>query len=169
MSTQTETEGIIVSVTLTLFMLSLITEKISNFIKLSFPSLFIKADDPLNEKKREQKIQILAGLIGIGVAILCNADFFGLITQKGSISPFTSLTLKGTIGCIVTGLFLSQGSKFFHDLLDTVLYYKNVKKSLYDKQEIENELLQLDVNLTADSLIGAVTAEQRQDDVDVNN
>lgn len=164
-----QTEGLFISVTLTLFMLSLITERISNFIKLSFPVLYVKTDDALQEKKREKKIQLLTGLIGIVVALLCNADFFSLIKANGVIEPFTSITIKSVMGCIVTGLFLSQGSKFFHDLLETVLYYKNVKKSLYNKQEIENNLLQSGNNLTADELITAVTADQRQDDEDVNN
>ena len=100
---------------------------------------------------------------------MCNADFFTLIKQNRTIEPLTKLTFEGVIGCIVTGLFLSQGSKFFHDLLDTILYYKNVKKALYSKQEIENNLLQTSNNLNADILINAVTADQRQDDEDVNN
>jgi hypothetical protein len=163
------TENLIISVSLTLFMLSLITEKISNFIKLNFPKLFMKSDDPLQEKQRERKIQLLTGIIGIAVALLCNADFFILIKQNGTIAPLTHLSLEGILGCIVTGLFLSQGSKFFHDLLDTVLYYKNVKKALYSKQELENNLLQTNNTLNADTLINAVTADQRQDDEDVNN
>ena len=164
-----QSNELIISVTLTLFMLSLITEKISNFIKLNIPTLFAKFEDPINEKKRERKIQLLTGLIGVSVALLCNADFFTLIKQNGTIEPLTKLTFEGVIGCIVTGLFLSQGSKFFHDLLDTILYYKNVKKALYSKQEIENNLLQTSNNLNADILINAVTADQRQDDEDVNN
>lgn len=159
----------IISVTLTLFMLSLITEKISNFIKLNLPSLYMKFDAPDEEKKRERKIQLLTGLIGIMVALLCNADFFTLIKQNGNIAPLSQLTLAGSIGCIITGLFLSQGSKFFHDLLDTVLYYKNVKKSLFSKQEIVNDQLRSKANLTADDLVHVVTADQRQDDEDINH
>ncbi len=165
----TQAEGLIISVTLTLFMLSLITEKISNFIKLNIPSLYSKFDEPPEEKKRERKIQLLTGLIGIMVALLCNADFFILIKQNGNIAPLTQLTLEGTIGCMITGLFLSQGSKFFHDLLDTVLYYKNVKKSLYSNQEIVNDQLRSKINLIADDLVRVVSADQRQDDEDVNN
>lgn len=164
-----QTEGLIISVTLTLFMLSLITEKISNFIKLSFPTLFTKFEDSLLDKKRERNIQLLTALIGIGVALICNADFFVLIKQNGSIAPLTKLEIEGIIGCIVTGLFLSQGSKFIHDLLGTVLYYKNIKKSLYCKQKIENNLLRSNININEDNLINNVTAEQRQDDEDVNN
>ncbi len=162
-------ENLIISVSLTLFMLSLITEKISNFIKLNIPSLANKANSEKGEKNRERKMQIITGIIGIAVAMACNADFFVLIAEDSKIEPLTLLTFKGAVGCVITGLFLSQGSKFFHDLLNTVLYYKNMRKAIYNKQEIQNELLQSEKNLTADDLIAAVTANQRQDDEDVNS
>ena len=161
-------ETLIISVSLTLFMLSLITEKIANFIKLNVPSLAEKAGDEKGEKIRERKIQLLTGVIGIAVALTCNADFFVLITENSKIEPLTLLTFKGVVGCIITGLFLSQGSKFFHDLMNTVLYYKNMRKAIYNKQEIENNLLESGNMITADDLITAVTANQRQDDEDVN-
>ena len=162
-------ENLIISVSLTLFMLSLITEKISNFIKLNVPALANKVNSEKDEKKRERNIQLLTGIIGIAVALACNADFFVLIAEDSKIEPLTLLTFKGAVGCVITGLFLSQGSKFFHDLLNTVLYYKNMRKAIYNKQEIQNELLQSEKNLTADDLIAAVTANQRQDDEDVNS
>jgi hypothetical protein len=149
-------------------MLSLITEKIANFIKLNIPSLAEKANDEKGEKKRERKIQLLTGVIGVAVALTCNADFFVLITESSKIEPLTLLSFKGVVGCIITGLFLSQGSKFFHDLMNTVLYYKNMRKAIYNKQEIENNLLESGKVFTADDLITAVTADQRQDDEDVN-
>lgn len=162
-------ENLIISVSLTLFMLSLITEKISNFIKLNIPSLANKAKSEKGEKNRERRMQIITGIIGIAVAMACNADFFVLIAENSKIEPLTLLTFKGAVGCVITGLFLSQGSKFFHDLLNTVLYYKNMRKAIYNKQEIQNEMLQSEKNFTADELIAAVTANQRQDDEDVNS
>jgi hypothetical protein len=161
-------ENQIISITLTLFMLSLITEKIANFIKLHVRSLAEKAGSALGEKKRERKMQLLTGVIGIAVALVCNADFFMLISENSKIEPLTLLTFKGVVGCVITGLFLSQGSKFFHDLLNTVLYFKNMRKAIYNKQQIENDLLEKGNNLTADSLLTAVTADQRQDEEDVN-
>jgi hypothetical protein len=162
-------ENQIISITLTLFMLSLITEKIANFIKLHVRSLADKAGDVNYEKKRERTMQLLTGVIGIAVALVCNADFFMLISENSKIEPLTLLTIKGVVGCIITGLFLSQGSKFFHDLLNTVLYFKNMRKAIYNKQQIENNLLEKGNNLTADSLFTAVTADLRQDEEDVNS
>lgn len=162
MNTETE-ELMITSVVLTLFMLSLITEKITNFIKLHVPSLFSKFEDESSKKKREQKIQLVSAFVGILVALLCNADFFLLVRQGGTIVPLTELSLKGTIGCIITGLFLSQGSAFFHDLLDTLLYYKNMKKALYSKQEMENSLSASESHMNADEWIKALTGNNRHD------
>lgn len=166
------TNDILISIVVTLFMLSLITEKISNFIKLNIQSLSLKKpDDAEWEKKREKKIQMLSGIIGMLVAITCNADFFYLIKAEGKMIALNSITdfsIMGIIGCIITGLFLSQGSKFFHDLLDTLLYYKNVKRALYNKQEMENKILESPENYTATTFIAKVTAEQRQDDFDYN-
>lgn len=161
-------ETLIISVSLTLFMLSLITEKIANFIKMYIPSWFEKVGIVQVDKRRQRNINMLTGLVGIAVALLCNADFFVLITENSKIEPLTMLTFNGVIGCVITGLFLSQGSKFFHDLLHTVLYFKNMRKAIYNKQQIENNLLEKGNNITADSLFVAVTADQRQDDEDVS-
>lgn len=161
-------DNLIISVSLTLFMLSLITEKIANFIKMYIPSWFEKVGIVQLDKRRQRNINLLTGLVGVAVALLCNADFFVLITENRKIEPLTLLTFKRVVGCIITGLFLSQGSKFFHDLLNTVLYFKKMRKAIYTKQQIENSLLEKGSNLTADGLIAAVTADQRQDDEDVS-
>ena len=163
---------LLISISLTLFMLSLITEKISNFLKMHFTSLFQKnEEDEVAMKQREKRIQLLSAIIGIIVALLCNADFFNLIKSDGSVlAPLSisGLTFKSVLGCFITGLFLSQGSKFFHDLLDTLLFYKNTKRNLYNKQEIENTLLASGKNYNADEFIKTVTADQREDEPDNN-
>lgn len=170
---ETSTTDIAISIALTLFMLSLITEKVSNFIKLNVHSLSLKIPENEEwEKKRERKIQLLSGVVGIVVALTCNANFFQLIKSAGpvSISGFwTDMGIGAIIGCVITGLFLSQGSKFFHDLLDTLLFYKNTKRLLSNKQEIENKLLESRTNYTADTFIAKVTADQRDDDDDYNS
>jgi len=171
MNTELSSEGVVVSIVLTLFILSLITERISEFIKTQFKSFYMKVENnPELKKKRERNLLILSGSVGIILALICNANFFTLIAEKGVIVPITSIndiTLKSVIGCIITGLFLGQGSKFFHDLLDTLLYYKNAQKALYNKSEIENQMLKSDKGFTADEIITAViTPEQRDDNPD---
>lgn len=166
---------ILISISLTLFMLSLITEKVSNFIKLNMKETFSKALDKTEDDKiRETRIQILSACIGISVAIACHADFFQIIREKGTLvawenwDQFKITKISEWLGFIITGLFLSQGSKFFHDLLDTLLFIKNTRRALSDKQAMEMELLKSNVNYDADSFIAKVTGEQRDDDDDVH-
>ncbi|GAA3623262.1 hypothetical protein GCM10022397_06210 [Flavivirga jejuensis] len=65
--------------------------------------------------------------------ILINSSaesFSGFIKINQSFNPFTALNL----GILITGFFLSFGSKFFHDILDYVFELKNLKRKL-NKQE----------------------------------
>ena len=64
--------------------------------------------------------------------------------------------------------FLSQGSKFFHDLLDTLLYLKNTKRTLYQKGELEKRFLESGDALTAQELLQKISTTDRQDEPDNN-
>ena len=75
---------LLISISLTLFMLSLITEKISNFIKMHFTSWFQKnTEDEEALKQREKRIQLLSGVTGIVVGI--NQRFINTATYSGDI------------------------------------------------------------------------------------
>lgn len=162
-------ENSIISLVLILLVLSLITEKVTDFIKLNINSLQKPAFPNAEfERQREKKIHLLSITIGIVVAIISNADFFKVI-ETSSIQPwkgFDKFSLLSVLGFIITGLFLSQGSKFFHDLLDTLLYVKNIKKSLYQNQESINQQLLNNLSLTADQLVTQVLSTDRDDDDD---
>lgn len=161
-------EDSLVKIVVILFILSLMTERVAEFIKLRCPFWFDKTN--LNErelKKREGKIQLLTISVGILVAFSTRADFF-LMIQSGTIIPWTqnsAIDVQVILGCVITGIFLSQGSKFFHDLLDTVLYYKNLKKSLYSHQEILNSEM-ISKSKTADELLNQVLYQDRNDEPD---
>jgi hypothetical protein len=50
----------------------------------------------------------------------------------------TVLNIAGLAkGIVMTGLFISFGSKFWHDLLDLLCQVKNAKRLLSDPKEIE--------------------------------
>lgn len=178
-------EDSIVPILLILFMLSLITEKVTNLIKLHvgfFNRKIEPSEDPAlqasikkDEKRREKWIIALAIIVGVVVAGLTNADFFALLQDKrlepwtiygsGENAPdFTYLTV---LGIIITGVFLSQGSKFFHDLLDMVLYFKNARRSLYEGQMITNQQLKQELDGGGD-LAGIVFPEDREDEEDTH-
>jgi hypothetical protein len=162
-------ENSIVTIVFILLVLSLITEKVTDFIKLNITSMQKPAfPNAETERCREKKIHLLSIVVGIFVAVLTNADFFRIV-ETATIQPwkgFDNLTILSVFGFIITGLFLSQGSKFFHDLLDTLLYVKNIKKSLYHNQENINYQILNNSSLNADKLVAQVLATDRDDDDD---
>ncbi|EZH73670.1 hypothetical protein ATO12_17185 [Aquimarina atlantica] len=136
----------IIEATLILLILSLITEKVSNFIKMQFQGLYLKYRESQIEKEREKKIQTLTIVVGVVVALLAKANLFLLYDDKFELfwthTSEKENILSNIIGSIIAGLFLSLGSKFFHDLLDMLLQVKNLKRKLNDKADWEFENIQ---------------------------
>jgi len=122
-----------------LLILSLITEKIANFIKLQNESWANKKASEKDEKNREKQIQKLTLLVGVAVALTAKANLFLLFNNDFKLFwtdiPKEESILSDILGSIISGLFLSLGSKFFHDLLDMLLQVKNLKRKLNDKAD----------------------------------
>lgn len=132
----------VIQPTIVLLILSLITEKIANFWKLQYESLANKKELDTEEKLREKNIQLITIVIGIVVSLISKANLFDFFKDNFNLfwtaEDFKGLTLLSNIvGSIVSGLFLSLGSKFFHDLLDMLLQVKNLKRKLNDKADWE--------------------------------
>ena len=169
-----ETTGmeLAIKITLVLLILSLIVEKINGFVKLYFPSLYGKTFNEEEEKLREKKIQRNSIIIGVIVAVLSNANFFKLLRGEDMLywsDDPEGVTIKAVLGCLISGVFLSQGSKFFHDLLDTLLYAKKMKKGLYENQDMINEQIKNGENIDSGQLLAyAIKPEDRDDDEDVS-
>jgi hypothetical protein len=106
---------------------------------------------------KETEISILSFLIGLFVGYCFNVDLIGLFNSLISPDiPHSSILGRGEapidldnfmiassyvefnhlafIGFLMTGFFLAFGSKFFHDLLDTLLQIKELKRKLNDKE-----------------------------------
>ncbi|MFC1555665.1 hypothetical protein ACFL67_01135 [candidate division KSB1 bacterium] len=129
-----------------LLILSLINEKITQLFRKYLPhaneipllKLFFR-DSPVKENA-EKEIMLLSIFTGILVAFFSNADLFLLIRAADPTSVlFTAVftdtfNVNNAIGIIFTGIFLSFGSKFFHDLIDTLLQVKNLKRKLNDEK-----------------------------------
>lgn len=158
----------VINATLVLFILSLITEKVANFVKLCSTRLAIPQNSLLFETSRARAIQKRTILIGILIAVLCKANLFNIFNPTSPLfwvrndlpfftkeawdwnEKFEWTGFIGVIfGSILTGLFLSFGSKFFHDLLDLLLEAKNLKRKLAERanwsfdtiSEIDNYIL----------------------------
>ena len=118
-----------ITITLILLALSLITERIANLIKLHIPAVRLKSFDPSLEKKRERRVIWISIVCGLIVASGAYADLFFLI-EEGALATLTShpVTIQSILGVFLCGLLVSLGSKFWHDVLDIVLQFSNLKK-----------------------------------------
>ena len=150
---------------LQLFILSIISERITNFIKLNLQSLTERLgnfrdqeEDKEKEKERERGIINWAIIIGFLVATLSKTDLFYLIKEGKPHEDWTNLNW---IGVFLTGCFLSLGSKFWHDLLDLLLQIKNLKSKLNEQtgvefsriEEVDAFLASYELDLVKDVLI----------------
>jgi len=132
----------VIQPTIVLLILSLITEKIANFVKLSYDNLASNQGSVMGEKRREKNIQLITIAVGIAVALLSKANLFEFFKEEFNLfwtaEDFGGLKLLSNIvGSVISGLFLSLGSKFFHDLLDVLFQIKNLKRKLNDKADLE--------------------------------
>lgn len=156
-----------IAITVLLFILSLISERIITWFKLYYGRLgrwFIffttKEEDlrsiPRNsaeEKRREVKTLGLNITMSIVIAISSKANLFDILSnmEPYSVLGWTCATiklitknpfsfLKVIFGCILTGFFISLGSKFWHDMLDMLYQIKNYKERLANgKQYVEED------------------------------
>lgn len=140
-----------IAVLLILFVLSQISERITNLVKLKLHdslglgNLRLMSEDENAEKKRESKIVVISMICGFIVAIVLKADIYTILqvaieakdkvseSEKSVTDLFTGwgkndINPQNIIGCVFTGVFLSFGSKWWHDILDLLLEIKNIKR-----------------------------------------
>jgi hypothetical protein len=126
----------------------MICERIVNYIKLQFSNkrfLGIKMNNLKDfsliedvEDARTKRILALNIIVGTLVALAMRADLISMMKHlqnpsdvigwSGNLSMVDYLTLP--IGCLLTGCFLSLGSKFWHDLFGLILQVKELKRAL---------------------------------------
>jgi hypothetical protein len=143
-----------------LFILSMVSERIVSFIKLrsvegkSFLFIVVPSKtesssrwtDTVEEAKREKSILAINLTIGFLVAIAAHANFFDMFSNNSTIVGWDfsaefdfKRVIPELIGCILTGMFISLGSKFWHDVVDLIFQIKNHKQKLNEKATIEND------------------------------
>ncbi|MEM9001457.1 MAG: hypothetical protein AAGB24_14435 [Bacteroidota bacterium] len=125
-----------------LFALSLIAERISNVIKLNWKSLRERLQSKKEEKIRERNILWLALFSGCLVSFLAGADLFHLINNAEliAVADYFKDYGKPILGMLLTGFFISLGSKFWHDVLDIVLKFSELGRFRAEKQEMDNTI-----------------------------
>jgi len=150
----------IIQLTTILFLLSMVCERIADFLKhylsdsqlLGIPKDFFKIGDTLtkfpqddaNEKARAFRILKINVGSGIILALILKADLikiFNNINEPGKTLGWNNICEYGILdaillpfGILLTGCFISFGSKFWHDLLDILYQIKNTKRVLADPE-----------------------------------
>lgn len=174
----------LISIAIVILILSLITEKVTTFIKLYFPRLRDKRITSIGEKDREREITILSLFIGCIVAYLLKADIITILKNPlaqdvigwkitaSEISQYLSgkdywwNALRALPGCFLTGIILSLGSKFWQELLDLLLQSRKLKESIKDEKLVQlsdsQVILQRITNGTG-SVIEQALKEHKQD------
>lgn len=114
--------------------------------------------------KRDKEVTVLSFLSGLFIAYLFHADFLEIISSLPHSQPSSlglqslnwgvfPLKLEGekpafegfefdisfTVGIMLTGFFLSFGSKFFHDLLEMLFYAKKAKLAIADEETYKKQ------------------------------
>ena len=112
--------------------MSVAAERLANWMKLGDADLREKKESPAAEKARERAIALRALAASVALAVLVKADFFEILSHPeapwdrlGWVRPAgdgwtPGRLLQALAGTIVTGIALSFGSKFWHDVLDLV-------------------------------------------------
>jgi hypothetical protein len=128
--------------------LSLAAERITNLIKLGNTGLRVSALTQEGEKAREAAITRRGVFVGILLAVALKVDLVevmrhaddpwqsigwfsmeGQFWVAGAATDSIQATIAALLGCIATGCALGFGSKFWHELLDTLLELRKVAQS----------------------------------------
>lgn len=148
-----------------------------------------KSDDPEEEAKRSRSILAINLTVGFLIALLAKASLFDMFSfsattieddawnklfswpmEKYSLSfEFAGRLLSILFGCMLTGSFISLGSKFWHDLLDLLLETKNLKRKLSDRQTYEfNTTKELDEYIATDyNELAKICLEQNKEKIEL--
>ncbi len=133
--------------------LSMTSERITNILKLRNDKLRMKRNDEQAEREREYAITWRGMLIGIILASLVKANFFEVMTHLEdpwstlgwvqmrdyywSTSPAlvsVGAFLLALAGCILTGIGLGFGNKFWHDFLGIVYETRDKYRKLKERE-----------------------------------
>jgi hypothetical protein len=141
---------------------------------------------PMNsvaEDKRYYRILKINILCGFVTAVALHADIFTILQnletpenalnwKNSSIWWFThdgekQHILQFLLGCFGTGLFISFGSKFWHDMLDLLLEVKNLRRKMNDQRTFQvDNINSFDAFIKApESKLALTAAEQYQDQI----
>lgn len=100
------------------------------------------------DRKTQREVNSLSMVVGLLIAIMFRVDLLQMMRSKDPREilfwdepPTYDFLgwLSFVISVFLTAFFLSFGSKFFHDLLDTLLQVKNLKRKLVDEETYKGD------------------------------
>lgn len=107
---------------------------------------------PERDKRVEREVGTLSFVIGALIVIAFKVDLFRMLTEADPRNVLFWKDSKGLgttidillfiLSLALTAFFLTFGSKFFHDLLDTLFQVKSMKKKLTDDNTYKAETIQ---------------------------
>jgi hypothetical protein len=130
-------------------MLSVVSERWTNYIKMKRSELRVKCKDKDEDRNRQFKIMKKSVVLGFVVALAMKADMFAILGNADA--PWETLgwvqmhghrwvrssavanggaIVRSLGGCLVTGAALTFGSKFWHDVLGNVYELKEVARRI---------------------------------------
>lgn len=156
----------LINLVVLLTVLSVAAERVTNVLKLRSPELRNERVGREDEKDRERAITVRSVAVGMLLAIAMKADLFEILaeldapwetlgwvqvsagqwaraTATAGVGPF----LYALVGSAVTGIALGFGSKFWHDILDTVLELRKIVQQVKEKRSFEARALAADLGL----------------------
>lgn len=106
---------------------------------------------PELDKKIEREVNSLSFVIALTIAILFRVDLFKMFkaadprtvlfwSEQMTYTEYEKIAFVLSIA--LTAFFLTFGSKFFHDLIDTLLHVKNLKRKALDENTFRVETIE---------------------------
>lgn len=127
-----EDSDVLITILFTLFVASTVNERIIDFIKVQFPILWMKSFNFNDEIKRKRRLWFLAFGMGIISARILEINIVELYHEANLATAASSEGADSCCEIIFTAVFISLGSKFWHDLLDLTLNVKRAKMKIHN-------------------------------------
>ena len=146
----------LINLLVVLTLLSVAAERATNLLKLRSEELRNERASPEEEKERERGITIRSVGMGVVLAVIVKADIFEMLSRleapwetlgwvrvtAGQWQQATATGGLGTfayalVGSAFTGIALGFGSKFWHDILDTVFELRKIVQKVKEKRGFE--------------------------------
>lgn len=142
----------LINLLLLLTVLSVVSERITNLLKLKRAETRKRTKNADKERQREFSISLYGFILGIIISIVVKANFFEILTHLddpwqtlgwvkmeqnqliiASAAKGIGTALYALFGCILTGVGLGFGSKFWHDILGAVYEIRSIVRNLKEK------------------------------------